>query len=156
MPSLDLSSVAAAAYMGARIDALGQAGKGDAYLRTGLKLDTPPFEVVQLNLANVQAHQMDLTSTFGGRSYISWQVSWPIGTRIIFDYVASPPIYSRTSAVKELTPAVSNIINYSSGPARINFQITSSNPFSYFGFVITAAPPRDLKIRNFQVLIPGT
>ncbi len=99
---------------------------------------------------------LDRTST--GRSWISWAVNWPVGSRVVFDWVTANPATgvwcSLDDALGLSTPTHDLMRNVSGGGGHVDFTIPAAG-YAYFGFSVSNGQATGLlTISKFAVYAP--
>lgn len=99
---------------------------------------------------------LDRTST--GRSRISWAVNWPVGSRVVFDWVTANPATgvwcSLDDALGLSTPTHDLMRNVSGGGEHVDFTVPAAG-YAYFGFSVSNGQATDLlTISQFAVHAP--
>ena len=110
------------------------------------------------NVSNQSDTTINLDRTSTSRSWISWSVSWPVGSRIVFDWStlnAATGVWASLDDVLGLSSPTHDILrNVSGGSGHVDFTIPSGG-FAYFGFRISNGQATSLlSITNFSVYAP--
>lgn len=121
-------------------------------------LTTPQSRKSGFTVSSATDTGVTLDRTATGRSWISWQVSWPVGSRIVFDWTTANPATGVWCSLDDVigisSPTYNAMQNVSGGSGQVDFTIPGGG-WSYFGWSINKGQATGLlTIRNFAVYAP--
>ena len=161
LPKLDLTT--ALQIKGASGELLQLKGQGFSWTKPStatsiFSLATPQAGKSGFNVSSQTDTSIVLDRTTSNRSWISWAVSWPVGSRIVFDWQTANSATGVWCAMDDAiglgSPAYYVLQNVSGGSGHADYTIPGTG-WSYFGwFVNNGQATGLLTITNFAVYAP--